>query len=430
MMAETLLAFTVLLGVLIFVHELGHFMMARRLGVRVLTFSLGFGPKIVRVRRGDTEYCLSAVPLGGYVKMAGETPEAERTGRPDEFLSRSKLARFQILVMGPVMNIVLAVVLTAAVFAFGADVLAFQDDPPVVGVVAAGSPAERAGIRAGDRILSIAGQPTATWEDVYRSIGAGRTRQFPVAVLRAGESIGFLTKAWTEDELDVAGFGVMPDVSPHVVQVMKGSPADLAGVRPGDLVFSVEGERVVFQSRLMRAISKHANRRITLTVKRDGRQIDLHPTPAANGRIGISTGDALKVVQPGLLGAAKMSLTQNIEFSRVILRTLGGLLTRKTSVSELSGPIAIAQMSGQAAATGLRLYLLLMALISLNLGLINLLPIPVLDGGHILILAVEGIGRRDLSAKVKEKVLLAGFAALMILMVTVIYNDLARIFWR
>jgi regulator of sigma E protease len=370
------------------------------------------------------------VPLGGYVKMAGETPDAERAGRPDEFLSRSKWARFQILVMGPVMNIVLALVLTAAVFTFGADVPAFQDDPPVVGSVAPGTPAEQAGVRTGDRILSIAGQPMATWEDVYRSIGVGTNRDFPVAVLRAGNPIELQAKAWTQGELDVAQFGVMPDVCPHVVRVVRGSPADLAGVRPGDLVFSVEGERVVFQSQLVQAISRHANRRITITVRRNGRQIDLHPTPAANGRIGISTGDALKIVQPGPLGAAKMSLTQNIEFSRVILRTLGGLLTRRTSPSDLSGPVAIAQMSGQAAASGLRLYLLLMALISLNLGLVNLLPIPVLDGGHIFILAVEGIGRRDLSAKVKEKVLLAGLAALMILMVTVIYNDLARIFWR
>ncbi len=425
----TLLAFVFLLGVLIFVHELGHFLMARRLGVRVLTFSLGFGPKILRFQRGDTEYCVSAIPLGGYVKMAGETANGAREGRPDEFLSRSKWERFQVLVMGPVMNIVLAVVLTAGVFALGgADVPVFQNDPPVVGAVTGGSPAERAGIKAGDRIVSMAGQPMGTWEDVYRWIGSASTSQFAILVRRGAESIEVQT-ALTDGKVDVAGFGVMPDVCPHVVSVMTGGPADRAGVRPGDLVVSVHGQRVVFQSQLTKAISRHANERITLTVRRDGQQIDLYPTPAANGRIGIVTGDALEIVKPGLLAAVEMSLKQNVEFSRVILRTLGGLLTRSTSPSDLAGPVAIAQMSGQAAATGLRLYLLLMALISLNLGLVNLLPIPVLDGGHIFILAIEGVGRRDLSVKVKEKMLLAGFAVLMILMVTVIYNDLTRIGW-
>ncbi|HEY6359527.1 MAG TPA: RIP metalloprotease RseP, partial [Vicinamibacterales bacterium] len=162
----TLLAFLFVLGVLIFVHELGHFLAARRLGVRVLTFSLGFGPKVLKVKRGDTEYAISAIPLGGYVKMAGENPEDSRSGSPDEFLSRTKWERFQILIAGPAMNIILAVVVMAVVLAQGTEVAAYLDAPAVVGAVTPGSPADRVGIRAGDRILTVAGSEIDTWEDL------------------------------------------------------------------------------------------------------------------------------------------------------------------------------------------------------------------------------------------------------------------------
>ena len=166
----SLLAFVFVLGVLIFVHELGHYVMARRIGVRVLTFSLGFGPKLVNVRRGDTDYCISAIPLGGYVKMAGETAEDERTGAPDEFLSKSKWQRFQVLVAGPVMNLLLAIVVLAVVLYQGADVPAYEQQAPVVGRVVEASAAARAGIRKGDRIVSIADKTVETWEQVLMAI--------------------------------------------------------------------------------------------------------------------------------------------------------------------------------------------------------------------------------------------------------------------
>ena len=172
----TLLAFLFVLGVLIFVHELGHFMMARRVGVRVLKFSLGFGPRLVGFTRGDTEYVISAIPLGGYVKMAGENPDDPRSGRDDEFLSKSKWERFQILIMGPLMNLILAVVVTAGVLMNGAEIPAFQSKPPVVGQVAPDSPAQKAGLLPGDRIVSVAGREVNTWEQFFIGVGtrAGR----------------------------------------------------------------------------------------------------------------------------------------------------------------------------------------------------------------------------------------------------------------
>jgi regulator of sigma E protease len=403
--------------------------MAKRIGIRVLTFSLGFGPKLVGFRRGDTDYRISVIPLGGYVKMAGETPEEPLSGRPDEFLSRSKWERFQVLIMGPAMNIALAIVLTAVVLTFGAEVPAFEDEPAVVGAVVAGSPAAQAGIRPGDLITAVGARPVATWGDVYVRVGAQPNRELPITLIRDGQQLRVPVKTISEGKYDVGEIGVLPNVHPHVVEVTPRSPADRAGLKAGDIVVAVNGETMVFQRQLVLAIRKHPNTSIALTVLRNGKQLDLQATPAGNGRIGILTGDALKMIKPGPLGAIKMSLQKNYEFAGLIYQTIGGLLTRETSPRQLMGPVAIAQLSGQYAELGWLPYFLLMASISLNLGLLNLLPIPVLDGGHIFIMAIEGIARRDFSTKVKEKMLLAGFVVLMMLMVTVIYNDLTRIQW-
>ncbi len=429
----TLLAFVFLLGVLIFVHELGHYMMAKRIGIRVLTFSLGFGPKIVGFRRGDTEYCISAIPLGGYVKMAGETPDEPLTGRADEFMSRTKWERFQVLIMGPVMNIALAVVVTAVALMFGAEVLAYEDQVPVVGAVATGSPAQQAGIRPGDQITAVGGQAVATWSDVFVRVGARPNRELPITVTRDGKPLHLWAKTTSEGKYDVGQIGVMPKTHPRILAVSPDGPADKAGVKPGDVVLTIDGETIAFPSQIVQAVAKRPNTPITFTVLRNGQTIDLHPTPAGamgNARIGIGPfAEQTKIIKPGFLGAIQMSFVKNYEFAGLIYQTVGGLLTRETSPRQLMGPVAIAQLSGQAAEMGWIQYFLLMASISLNLGLLNLLPIPVLDGGHIFIMGMEGVARRDFSTKVKEKMLLGGFVILMMLMVTVIYNDLTRIQW-
>ena len=429
---NTLLAFLFVLGVLVFVHEFGHFVAARRLGVRVLTFSLGFGPKLLKFRRGDTEYCVSVIPLGGYVKMAGESPDDPRTGRSDEFLSRTKWERFQVLIMGPVMNILLAIVVMAIVLAQGAEVPIYQDQPPVVGAVMPGSPAEQAGIARGDRIMTVAGDQVETWEDLFLAVGTRANRDVAITLLRDGQPQTVTVRPTPETRFEVGNIGVLPDINPIVASVIAGEPAERAGLEGGDVVLAVNGERMVTRAQLIEAISRNGGREIEITIERGGQQLRLQATPEQRGdrgMLGLYVTEPTRTFQPGPLEAIQLSIERNVEFSALIFRTLGGLFVGETSPRQLMGPVAIAQLSGESAQAGWIALFTLMASISLNLGLLNLLPIPVLDGGHIFIMAVEGIARRDFSMAVKEKMLLAGFVLLMMLMVTVIYNDLTRISW-
>ena len=344
----SLLSFLFVLGVVVFVHELGHFLMARRRGVRVLTFSLGFGPKILRARRGDTDYCIGAIPLGGYVSMAGMNPEDAR-GASDEFLSKTRWERFQVLAAGPAMNVALAILLMWAVVYQGAPV-------PVAGAA----------------------------------------------------------------------------MHPQVRDVAPGDPADLGGIEAGDVIVAVDGEPVS-QEDLLARIGRSAGTPLSLTVRRDGRTEAVRVTPVEReDRAVIGVGlwpTEMRVVQPGLVEAFRMSLARNYEWSGLIFGTLGGLLTAETSPRQLVGPIGIAQLSGAASQAGWLQLFTLMAMISLNLGILNLLPIPILDGGRILILGMESVVRRDFSARVMERMLGAGYVVMMVLMGTVIYMDLTRILW-
>jgi regulator of sigma E protease len=428
----TLLSFLFVLGVLVFVHELGHFLAARRLGVRVLVFSLGFGPKLFKFRQGDTEYCLSVVPLGGYVKMAGENPDEARSGQPDEFLSRTKWERFQILIMGPVMNILLAVVVMAVVFAQGAEVPVYQDQPAVVGAVVPGSPAERAGIQRGDQIITVASDAIDTWEDLLIAVGTRPDRDVSLTLLRDGETRAMTVRPVPQTRYEIGNIGVLPDINPVVQSVIAGDVADKAGMKGGDVVLAVNGDRMVTQKHLIDAISRNGGRQIELTVRRDSQEVTITATPEQRGdrgMLGVYVGEQTKSFTPGPLEAVQLSIERNIEFSGLIFRTLGGLFTGETSPRQLMGPVAIAQLSGESAEAGWRALFMLMASISLNLGLLNLMPIPVLDGGHILVMALEGVAGRDFSMAVKEKMLFVGLVLLLMLMVTVIYNDLTRISW-
>jgi regulator of sigma E protease len=434
---NSIFAFVFVLGILIFVHELGHFVMARRIGVRVLTFSLGFGPKILKMRRGDTEYCVSAIPLGGYVKMAGENPEDSRTGASDEFLSKTKWQRFQVLVMGPVMNLALAVVVMAAVLYQGAPVPKFEREPVVVGAFAPNPesnqplPAEAAGVQIGDRIVSVNSEPVDTWNDFNMAVVTKANRPILLGIDRGGRPLTIEVTPRALTKFEMGDIGILPELNPEVVSVLDGSPAKEAGLQVGDVVLAVNGQPRMPYDKMIETI--RAGQPIAFDIARGDRRLSMTITPRSIDdlvRIGAQFEQYERVrIEPGPLEAIGLSLKQNWEWSKLIVKTLAGLFTRETNVKQLMGPVAIAQVSGTAAEAGWIELFGLMAMISLNLGLLNLMPIPVLDGGHILILALEGLSRKDFSMKVKEKMLLAGFVLLVTLMVTVIYNDLTRIAW-
>src|SRR5579871_5266433 len=255
----TILAFLFVLGVLVFVHEFGHFIVARLYGVRVITFSLGFGPTLLKYQGRATEYAISAVPLGGYVKLAGEsvaekgletgkvTVEGGYTGAPDEFLSKSKWIRFQVYMAGPVMNILLAVVLLTAVLMHGADVPLYETAPPVVGTIAAGSAAEKAGVHVGDRITSVNGHDTPTWNALEDAVQPLAGRQASVALVRDGQTMELtLTPdavSMGSTKFEVGSLGIFPVIRPQINSVSPGKPADAAGLRHGDVVIAVDHVR-------------------------------------------------------------------------------------------------------------------------------------------------------------------------------------------
>jgi len=408
--------------------------MARRIGVRVLTFSLGFGPKILSFKRGDTEYCVSAIPLGGYVKMAGENPEDSRTGAPDEFLSKSKWQRFQVLVMGPIMNLALALVVMTFVLYQGAAVAAVQEQPVVVGSVVADYPAAQAGIKVGDRIISIGGEEVPTWKQLDVAVATKANRTVPVLLMRDGRTMTVDVTPKAVSKYEIGDIGVLPILRPEIATVNPGEPAAEAGLQPGDVVLAAGGVRDVAYKPLLEMIKAHDGKPLPLEIKRGDQVLQITVTPRKNGdvaRMGAQIYEVeRKLINPTFPEAIKLSALQNWEWASMIVKTLGGLLIGDTPVKQLMGPIGIADLSGTAArAPGWIPLFQLMAMISLNLGLLNLMPVPVLDGGHIAILALEGLSRRDFSMKVKEKMLLAGFVLLVTLMVTVIYNDLTRVEW-
>jgi regulator of sigma E protease len=440
--------FILVLGVLIFVHELGHFLMARRIGVRVLVFSLGFGPKLLKVRRGDTEYCISAIPLGGYVKMAGENPEDSRTGASDEFLSKTKWQRFQVLVMGPMMNIALALIVTALVLFYnGADVTAYERAAVIVGAVDADSPAARAGIQPGDQITEVGGVRVDNWTDFGLETVTKANRPVKLTLIRGGKTLEQEIVPAAVGKYEEGITGVKPAIRPQIFEILPSQPAQEAGLRSGDVILAINGQKPeitwtgensrVPGNNVTDTIRSSEGKPLTFRVLRNGQEQEIVVTPREGnteaGRkmvIGARISPyEVTLVMPSFLGAFKMSAERNWQATKMIMRTLGGLFTRDTPVKQLMGPVAIAGLSGEAAQAGWIQLFSLISMISLNLGLLNLMPVPVLDGGHITILALEGLSRRDFSMKVKEKMLLAGFVLLLMLMVTVIYNDLTRLQW-
>ncbi len=420
----SLAGFIIVLGVLIFVHEAGHFLMAKLFRVRVLVFSFGFGKRLFGFRKGDTDYRVSLIPLGGYVRMAGDSPEENVAGNPDEFLSKPKWQRFLILFAGPFMNIVIAI----AFIAFTA-LVGFEEPitKPVIAGVIEGKPAAKAGLQAGDRILSIKGEPVLDYYDIRLLISMNSGTPVEVVYDRGGAvRKTVLTPEKEQGEFGPIGrAGLEFGAEPIVGGVLPNTPAAVAGLRAGDTIVSANGKPTPSLEKFVIVSDELKTQPLPVEIARGSQRLQLTLAPIADEELAISRGilRQTKTIQLGFVPALRYSVAENWKMLRLAMSALARLFRPEGSVKELSGPVNIARIAGMAIQAGWMQTMKLMALISLQLGVMNLLPIPVLDGGHIMILLIEGVARRDLSLRVKERIQQVGFAALATLMLVVIYND-------
>jgi regulator of sigma E protease len=430
-MWEFALPFGVVLGVVVLFHEFGHFLVAKWLGVTVEIFSVGFGPRIAGFKRGGTDYRVSWVPLGGYVKLKGETPEEGNAQDPGDLLSRSRFQRFLVFVMGAVFNLVTAYVLIVVILMMGVQEAVYPGQPPVVGEIETDSPAVEAGIRPGDRILSVGGQPVLTWRDLDLAIllSPGQTRE--VVLERSGErlTVPLAIKADAKNSIGIQS--LFPATGVIVGDVQPGRPAAAAGLRRGDRIVSIEGVDMTTLSRVFKAIQGSADEPLRFVIERDGQTFAKVITPVRDGDkgvIGFVPTPPMTTRSYGFLQALRGSLSKNLEDVAVTFLTLKKLVLRELSLRTFSGPIGLYLASGAMAQEGLVYFLRFIAYVSLQLGIINLFPIPPLDGGHVFTLLIEGTIRRDLSIRLKERVMQAGLVLLLVFMAAVIYLDIAKLF--
>lgn len=538
-----LIAFVILLGVLIFVHELGHFIAARLFGVRVEVFSIGFGPKLIAWRRKHTEYRISAVPLGGYVKMFGEDPTAEVA--PElasySFLHQRPWKRALVVAAGPFSNLLLPILLLIGIYLIG-----YPDLASVIGRVKPGYQAYKAGLLAGDRIVAVDGEKVDTWDEMSARIKNKLNEQVDLLVKRDNWQFSVKVRTVEGEGVDVFGepkkiglIGIRPDPYTSVVgvsdiyglayvaglrtgdeiieingkpikyffelqkeiwasagkrvslkvgrgdkkfpveftprskltdeqcrwyakeglcgeadmepavfyiqKILPGSVAEKAGLKVGDRIFGVDGKELQEIEEFIEEVQKRANQSLKLTVLRDGKPVELNITPQAEkitdfvgraqtvGKIGVEFYPAMgfgfdQVVRFGPVKAFVYGIEKAGYWTWITIQAFWRIIVGRISVRTIGGPIMIANLAGEAMSLGFLPYLFLMAIISLNLFVINLFPVPALDGGMLVILAIEAIRRKPLSQRVQEAYQRIGFALLMLLVILVFYNDISR-YW-
>ncbi len=445
-------AFIVLVGVMVIVHEFGHFIVAKLCGVRVEAFSLGFGPRLFGFKYGETDYKVCLLPLGGFVKMTGENPEQnlEAIGThgvaqnlandPGAFTSHPRWQRVLIGLAGPAANFALALVLMLFYYSFINEVPSVQVKSTTVEWVTPGSTAAKAGLEPGDQISSFDGVKNPAWEpDVYEQLKLNANADVPVTLDRAGRLLSttlHIPAAAKNDDFDISDTGMLPQYLPgpiQVTEVQPGTPAATAGLRSGDQIVSVDGHPFHTVTTLLAYMQAGQGKPLSLELLRNGQTIHTTATPSKldNTRwmLGFSTVFPPYRAEPLHFAAAwNKSIAFCGQNSLLVVEVLERLFTHRVSVSQLMGPVGIAQVAGEAAEThGWLPKFGLAGEISLNLGILNLLPFPILDGGLILLLVIEGIMRHDISVNVKERIYQAAFVVLMVFFVFVMFNDVSKL---
>ncbi len=426
----TLLYFIIAISILVVIHEYGHFWVARRAGVQVLRFSVGFGKPLLSVKdRHGTEYSLAPIPLGGYVKMldSREAPVAEHL-RDQEFNSKSPWARIAIASAGPIANFLFAILVYTLLFWAGS-----KQFIPVASDIAEGSPAAIAGVLPGDELSAIDGESTQSWQDVSRD---GRPVELSLPLNR------WLSEEEGPDPLSKLGITPrMPEIPLEISQVMEGSAAEAAGLQTGDTLVAANGEQIANWQDWVTLIRNSADTSVRVEVDRAGEIIEVEAWPQSItlesgeviGRIGVmpvapvAPDDWVREVHPGPVKAFLMGVDKTWSLIVLTLDSLWKMLMGDVSVKNLSGPITIAKVAGDSASGGLIVFVNFLALLSVSLGVLNLLPVPMLDGGHILFYTAELIRGKPLPESVQIAAVKVGMMLLLMLMIVAFYNDISRL---
>ncbi len=433
---HTVVVMAIVLGFMILIHEFGHYAAAKYFGVRVEVFSIGFGKRLIGFTKGETDYRIAAIPLGGYVKMSGENPMDSRSDDPGEFLNHPRWQRFIIALAGPTMNVMLAVALLTGVYMVHYEYPAVLDGPAFVGWVNHNTPAERAGIQKGDKIVRVEEVENPTWEQVNIKDALSPNQPLKFGIERDGK---VMEKVLVPEPMGPNQYGSVgwvpqePNVSLTLVE--PGMPAEKAGIKVGDQILTANGEEIPAVEALIQMLSRTKDQPLQLVVLRNGQKLTFNLKPVLDAgvagqepayRIGIASVPT-KIVKLNFPDALKRSLSDNKRSSFLILELLQKMVQRKVSMRQVDGPIGIGSAVGAAAREeGWTPLLLITAAISLNLGIMNLLPIPILDGGVILLLFIESLMQKEISLPIKERIYQAAFVFLVLFAVMVIYNDLVK----
>jgi regulator of sigma E protease len=439
----TIIQLLLVLGLMVLVHEFGHFVVAKLCGVRVETFAIGFGTRVVGFRRGETDYQINALPLGGYVKMAGEIPGEEASNDPGELNNHPRWQRMLIAVAGPVSNFLLAFVLMTCAYMLHNEVDEFRSGTAVTDYISPGSPVAKTGIQSGDTIVRFDNVNNPTWDDVFQHSALNLNQSVPFSFMhngqRADTSFFVASTATTPDDFSPDTLGFVPKMQAMPVKVaalLPDSPADRAGLRPGDEIVSIDALQIHSVPALLAYMQDQKGKLAVLRVLRDGRMFAVGVTPELTDvedvkayRLGFQpVSPPVKVEQLSFSKSVAAAWVFTGKSSLLIVNVIKGMFERHISVRSLAGPIGIGQIVHEAAQMpGWMPLIGTMASISINLAMFNLLPLPILDGGMIFFLLIESIMGRDFPMHIKERVYQVAFVCLVLFAAVVIFNDITKL---
>ncbi len=435
----TIIAGILMLGVLVFIHELGHFVVAKMCGVKVLKFSLGFGPKLVSRRRGETEYQICAIPLGGYVQMLGEgggeqgeEVELSAEEKARSFAEQSVAKRLAIVSAGPVMNLILPLLILPISFMVGVQMPTYLEQPVCVGYVVPESTAAVSGFHAGDCVKAVNQQPVDSWNETNKSFLSFAGENLFFQIERDGEALQLKIPAGNDSLQGLQVLGILPQQVAIIGGLAADMPAAEAGLQKGDLILKIGSDPISSWYDLKGIIQRVGNETVSIQLDRAGQLLTVDLTPEQRG----GEGDYLLGIAPaydselksfGFFAAVREGSDRTWELIKLTVVFVQKLFSGSVSADNIGGPITVVQIAGQAAQTDLAAILSVLAFISIQLGILNLLPIPILDGGHILFYLIELIIRRPVSIRVREMAQQVGMAMLLMLMVLAFYNDIIRL---